>query len=238
MTIQNMRCPARDLISKIKKNDTLSILNSKNLSAEVAEMLTDKIIRSELKSGERILEAKVSKELGISQSSLREALRVLEQNGLVEINPRRGTYVRKVTRTDAEIVYEILSELYQLIARKAFTARTDAETAAVIDAADVFEKNAGQLGFEDFYRSMFDLVLFGLAIVNSSVLTKVTLDLLPVKRRIEYMTLAARRDDMTPLIKQFRQMRKLAAAGNIEGLCRAINDFLEKEKKAALSVID
>ena len=235
MTIQNMRCPAKDILSKISCGKPR--LNAKNISEEVAEMLSDKIIRAEIKPGERILEAKVSKELGISQSSLREALRVLEQNGLVEINPRRGTYVRHITRTDVEITYDVLSNLYQLITKKAMESENEKLKADLIEAADEFDRNAAQMGFEDFYRSMFDLVLFGLSVINSSVLTKVTLDLLPVKRRIEYMTLSARKDNMAPLLKQFRLIKKLIIAGDSDGLCRAIGAFLEEEKKTALAAI-
>ncbi|WP_241209835.1 GntR family transcriptional regulator [Bacillus atrophaeus] len=61
------------------------------------------IFEGKLKPGERIVEAKMAKELGVSKSPLREAIRVLEKEGLVVIDTRVMVY--KPTIKDVEEIY-------------------------------------------------------------------------------------------------------------------------------------
>jgi DNA-binding GntR family transcriptional regulator len=61
----------------------------------------------ELKPGDRIIETRWAKELGVSQSPVREAIRELEMTGLVENIPYQGCFVRKVTRKDMRDSYKV-----------------------------------------------------------------------------------------------------------------------------------
>ncbi|MGL4369304.1 MAG: GntR family transcriptional regulator [Spirochaetota bacterium] len=228
--------PSQVAIKKISAEKESSLAQSKNLSVEIADILMERIIRSELRPGERILEAKVSKELGVSQSSLREALRVLEQNGLVRVTPRRGTYVTEITHDDIIILYDILSELYILLARQALKRRGSQDMAVFLASCEDFERSAEKAGCEDFYTAMFDIVQFALGIIQSGILTKVTVDLLPTKRRIEYRTLTARKDDMSSLVKYLHAMKAQIAKGNIAGLEKTIRAFMRDEKDTAVRI--
>ena len=59
----------------------------------VAEHLRSMILSGELAAGERLLEDKLAERLGVSRNPVREAIRVLETTGLVEVVPRQGAYV-------------------------------------------------------------------------------------------------------------------------------------------------
>jgi len=59
----------------------------------VAEELRSMILSGELAAGERLLEDKLAETLGVSRNPVREAIRMLESTGLVEVVPRRGAYV-------------------------------------------------------------------------------------------------------------------------------------------------
>ena len=59
------------------------------LFKEVAELLRERILTQELRPREWIDEPKLAEELGISRTPLREALKVLEAEGLVELRPTR-----------------------------------------------------------------------------------------------------------------------------------------------------
>jgi DNA-binding GntR family transcriptional regulator len=59
----------------------------------VAEQLRSMILSGELVAGERLLEDKLAELLGVSRNPVREAIRMLESTGLVEVQPRRGAYV-------------------------------------------------------------------------------------------------------------------------------------------------
>src|SRR3981081_1982432 len=71
-----------------------------------AETIREMVLSGELRPGDRLVEERFTDELGISRPPLREALRVLEQEGLVLSMPRRGVIV---TPLSAQDVYEIFT---------------------------------------------------------------------------------------------------------------------------------
>ena len=70
------------------------------------ESIRDMILSGRLSPGDRLIEERLTEELGISRPPLREALRLLEQEGLIETRPRRGAVVATLTDQD---VFEILT---------------------------------------------------------------------------------------------------------------------------------
>ncbi len=69
--------------------------------------------------GQRLIEADLVDELGISRSSVREALRRLEAQGLVEMIPHRGARVRRLTQDDTRELYEVRAAIESGAARLA-----------------------------------------------------------------------------------------------------------------------
>jgi DNA-binding GntR family transcriptional regulator len=66
------------------------------------------IVSDELPAGGKISERLITERLGISRTPLREALKILEVEGLVQISPNRGAIVVKLSRSDVEAVIEML----------------------------------------------------------------------------------------------------------------------------------
>jgi DNA-binding GntR family transcriptional regulator len=85
----------------------------------VYRRIKDAILGGRLEPGERIVEQSLSNELGVSRSPVREALRRLEQEGLVEATPRRGVSVAAPTVREVTNVYTIREALEGLAARLA-----------------------------------------------------------------------------------------------------------------------
>jgi DNA-binding GntR family transcriptional regulator len=77
----------------------------KLLSRAVADWLVAKIILGEVVPGERLAETKLAELAGVSRSPVREALRILSQEGLVELVPRIGAQVASIGATDASELY-------------------------------------------------------------------------------------------------------------------------------------
>lgn len=82
-----------------------SPIEQSNLVAEVEARLYRAIASGELKPGERIVEAELSRRLAISRAPIREAARRLENRGLVSWVPRRGFFVRQLTPQDVVEIY-------------------------------------------------------------------------------------------------------------------------------------
>jgi DNA-binding GntR family transcriptional regulator len=105
-----------------------------NLRADITSYLFDAILRGELGPGERIVEGKLARLLGVAQSTLREALQQLEHQGLVRKSDRRGTFVSRLSVRDLEDLYVVRLELEPLAASLACT-RMSAEHFEQIEAA-------------------------------------------------------------------------------------------------------
>ncbi|MGB9730861.1 MULTISPECIES: GntR family transcriptional regulator [Calditerrivibrio] len=89
------------------------------LSEKIAETLRDYIMKGNLKPGERLTEPKLSAMLGISRTPIREALRLLENEGFIDIYPRRGAVVSDITAKDVDEIFVIKTKLESLAARLA-----------------------------------------------------------------------------------------------------------------------
>ncbi len=87
------------------------IIEKRKISYQVSKYIQNMIINNELKSGERIVETKIAKQLGISQTPVREALRELETMGLVEIKPYLGCFVKSITQKELYQAYHLRSLL-------------------------------------------------------------------------------------------------------------------------------
>jgi DNA-binding GntR family transcriptional regulator len=72
-----------------------AIQNPRNLKEAVHQRLKESIVRGEIAAGTKLAETRLAQKLGVSRTPLREAINRLEQDGFVEIIPRRGAYVKK-----------------------------------------------------------------------------------------------------------------------------------------------
>ena len=81
------------------------------LYQEVAERLRQRIFAHELTPGTWIDEQKLAEQYGISRTPLREALKVLASEGLVELKPRRGCYVTEISRQDLDDIFPLMAML-------------------------------------------------------------------------------------------------------------------------------
>jgi DNA-binding GntR family transcriptional regulator len=70
-------------------------------------MLRDEIVSGRLRPGDKLNEVHVSAAMGVSRGTLREAMRVLEQEGLLRSVPHRGTYVSRISARDARELQEV-----------------------------------------------------------------------------------------------------------------------------------
>lgn len=83
----------------------------------VFQTLRAAILKGELKPGERLMELQLAAKLGVSRTPIREAIRMLEQEGLAVTIPRKGAEVAKMTEKDMEDVLQIRRSLEDLAVR-------------------------------------------------------------------------------------------------------------------------
>lgn len=114
-------------------NQTLNIgkVKRKTLANQTADLLRKSIEQGKLSPGTHLIETDIAKELEVSRGVLREALRTLEQEGLVESAPGRGTLVTCPSERDIQEIYS----LRQLLEGEAV--RLAAEKASATDISDL-----------------------------------------------------------------------------------------------------
>jgi GntR family transcriptional regulator, rspAB operon transcriptional repressor len=90
------------------------------IGAQVYRLLRDRIVGMRLLPGERLSEAEIARALEVSRQPVREAFIKLSEDGLVEIRPQRGTYVRRISILaveDARFVREAIeADITRLVA--------------------------------------------------------------------------------------------------------------------------
>src|SRR2546429_295825 len=92
---------------------------ARNASLAATELIRDAIIDGRLSPGRRLKEEELARELGISRTPIREALLILQSEGLVEATPNRGATVRAHTVDDLDDLYQLRALLEGHAARRA-----------------------------------------------------------------------------------------------------------------------
>ena len=92
----------------------LTIRRPNLLHQEVADAIRRAILSGQLKPGARLHEVELSERLEVSRAPLREALRLLEEEGLVVSSPHRGSVVAQLTPDDVHEIYSLRQALEEL----------------------------------------------------------------------------------------------------------------------------
>jgi len=115
--------------SAVAPHVAIAPIRRPTLHDEVVSRLRDLIVEGTLAGGTRIHEGRLCEQLGVSRTPLREALKVLANEGLVDLLPNRGAVVRPVTAKDTRDMLRVLGRLEGLAGELACANATDAEIA-------------------------------------------------------------------------------------------------------------
>ena len=220
---------------KNKETYRMDFRPSDNLCAQIAEYLSTQIIKGELKSGERIKEAKLAQELGVSRGPIREALHVLEKKRLVDMTPRRGARVTQMSASYAASLYDIIVELYGLAARKAAENRSAKDLQGIRHALRRIKDCANRGDVPAYYDAIFRLALVGEMAAKNPLLEQMLGDLEPVTRRVQFASLRHRAEDLKKSVAFFERFLQCVEEKNGEMACQAIRAYTQNERELALS---
>lgn len=119
------------MAAKVRKLAPVKLDEDKPLRDEVVGILRNAIVTQVLKPGERLMQVQLADEIGVSRTPLREAIRILELEGLVIVVPHKGAYVADVSMKDINEVYEVRFALEMLAVSLAAERITDKELDAL-----------------------------------------------------------------------------------------------------------
>ncbi len=210
---------------------------SHNLDEQIAEYLGTQIIQGELEPGERILEARLAEELGVSRGPIREALRILERKRLVKLIPRRGARITEISAAYIEWLYDILNELYSLVARRAAENRTQKDLAQIRRSVKRIEDCAIRGDVPGYYDAIFEYASIGQQAARNPLLDQILKDLEPSTRRAQFASLSLRTEDLKQNVAFFEHAARYVEEKNGEMASQIIRAYAQNEKEFALKNI-
>jgi DNA-binding GntR family transcriptional regulator len=111
----------------------------RNASVAATELIREAIVDGRLEPGRRLKEEELARELGISRTPVREALLMLQAEGLVDAIPNRGAMVRVHTTEDLDDLYQLRALLEGYAARRAAARISDEQVEQLRSSCDRFE---------------------------------------------------------------------------------------------------
>jgi DNA-binding GntR family transcriptional regulator len=125
---------------------------SVTLVDQIAGALRNDILIGTIKGGEQLLEDRLKNDFNISRTPLREAFRVLEREGLVEIMPWKGTFVKRISRQDIEENFPVRATLEGLAARLAYMNLTNQDINELEEIFNDMKEAAQRKDFIDYAK--------------------------------------------------------------------------------------
>lgn len=198
-------------------------INFKTLRERVADAIRMKILSGELKPGARIVEQEISNELGVSRAPVREALRQIEEEGLIEYTRNVGCSVKSVTDVDLYEIY-LLRATYEILAVKLCAGKLTRETLGRMEAELEKMKNLDE---ESFHASIFYDNAFHEGIIRQVGLPRLTKawSLLNSGNLITYYTGST--DHAAAVKRQYpihKELYDVCCTGSMQEICDAIMD--------------
>ncbi|CAN5529669.1 hypothetical protein BH11ACT6_BH11ACT6_06160 [soil metagenome] len=166
-----------------------------SLAALAAGVMRELIVTGELAPGERLIEARLSEQLGVSRPPLREAFAVLAHERLVVLEPRRGASVTALTVQDAFEVTTLRRALEHLAVELALPV---AESPALQRCRAALETMAANAAGGDDRHAIHDTIRFHTAFVGLA----------------RHGLLAANYDNLTPQIHRYMRLNRQVRAGS------------------------
>lgn len=155
-------------------NDKIS---RSSLHVEVADRVREMIFDGTLAPGARIDELDLSAKLGTSRTPLREALKVLANEGLVRLAPGRGAFVSEMTGPEVDALFPVLAMLEGRCAAEAVRRVTAAEASALDEIQQRMERHAAVGDLDGFHTDTDQFHHLLLTVAGNPWLAKVTADL-------------------------------------------------------------
>jgi DNA-binding GntR family transcriptional regulator len=210
--------------------------SAKTLRELTVERLRDAILNFQFEAGERLVERSLCEKLGVSRTVVREALRHLEAEGLVETLPQQGPAVAKPDISEAAQVYEIRALLEAEAARTAAQMADSSDIARLTAANTAIQAAFAEGTTRDVLKATTDFYELLFTIAGKSVAWQLVQGL---NARINYlraMTIsrpnraADANAEMTRIIEAIARRDGKAAA-------KASFDHIEKVKRLAMAAL-
>ena len=209
--------------------------NESTLTNEIADIVRERILKGEYEIGEKIKESSIASELSVSRTPIREAFKMLEEEGLLDYLPNRGCYAKGFTKRDVADIYTVRETLEKLAVTWACERITDEE----------IEKLEEQCELMEFYTNKRDVQkilsmnsTFHDIIYNSSRSRFLAQVLRSYKGYLDKARKSVYYDEafLDSIQKEHRALLEAVKARDTEMALKAIHEHLEASRRRTESV--
>jgi DNA-binding GntR family transcriptional regulator len=144
-----------------------------SLVEQITEYLANEIIEGKVKNGQQLVENELQRKFGISRGPIREAFRVLEENGFLTSVPRKGTFVREISQKDIEDNFAVRSHLESFAASLAAPFMRDRDIEGMELALSGMKESAGNNDFKSHLKHHGDFHTIFINASKNDVLIKI-----------------------------------------------------------------
>ena len=162
-----------------------------SLHQEVASTLREEIFAGTLAPGSFVDEVALCERLKISRTPLREALKVLTAEGLMQHEPRRGCFVSEVTEQDLDDIFPVIALLEGRCAFEAARNASDADLSKLTMLHDKLQGHAKAGRMTDYYATNFAIHEAIILLANNRWLSRSIADLRKILKLSRLQSLAA-----------------------------------------------
>lgn len=209
-----------------------------SLAEQIAHHLAERIIRGELKPGERIQEQKVTAALNVSRGSVREALLVLERRHLIVILPRRGAQVSVLTPHNITSLCALMSELYILLGlavAKSWQEQTD--LAPFLQIQQRLIASCERKDVKGFVEDSFNVMRAAYPYADNPYLEETVENLQPSMSRFYFLALEQRKAEMSEYLTLFGQLLEAVIARDLSRIREVLTCYAERSCQSVLSAL-
>jgi len=211
---------------------------SDSLAEQIARHLADRIVRGELRPGERIQEQKVTQALDVSRGSVREALLILERRHLVAILPRRGAHVSELNAHHVRSLCTLMGELYILLGNAvAENWRTEADLAPFLALQRQLQASAQANAIQAFVDDSFNVMRAAYPFANNPYLRETVENLQPAMNRNYYLALEQRKAVMADYLALFEGLLAAVRAREPASIRQQLEAYCELSCQLVLAAL-
>lgn len=202
----------------------------------VYQTLRNAILKGELKPGERLMEMKLASKLGVSRTPIREAIRMLEREGLTITIPRRGAQVAQMTLKDMDDVYVIRRSLERLALEYISGKLTSGQIADMRYAQKVFEEAVAEGEHSEIEKKDWEFHSVIFEATGNTKLVSIMNTLQEQLSRYRWAYLQ-HNNQFQKLIEEHRQIVNSLEHGSFEECLQAVMSHLDSQEEIIKGVI-
>ncbi|MCD6586108.1 MAG: GntR family transcriptional regulator [Desulfobacteraceae bacterium] len=202
-----------------------NLLARNNLSDQIFHLIGNKIVHNDLKPGELIFETKISKELEVSRSPVRDALRMLEQIWLVERTPKGSYQVTALSIDRIQHLYETAIVIYQFVFSKAAENVSPDDVAELEKMMNKLETSIEGNDFKLYIINVTQMAHKLLKIAGNPMIERIAIELMPTAERVQLASITCLPDQLKTVVTHLRRAYESIIKQDPEGAAKAFKDF-------------